>query len=213
MLFGLVPALRLSRLDLTRALPSQQQGSSPKQAKHRWSALIAAQVALTLLLMATAGTAIRSFLHLMQLPLGYNPNHVMQVGIVMHFRNLKEWDSIRSRETRTAYIEQIRQKIAAVPGVRNVAFGVSAAPPYTGADGAVEISGVPRGENQSVRIHSVSPDYFATLRIPVLHGRIWTASENNRGDFVAVVNQSFVRRYWPNINPLNGQLCFPELRR
>ena len=62
-------------------------GLSAAPAKHRWSALIAAQVALTLLLMATAGTAIRSFLHLTQLPLGYEPNHVMQVGIVMHFRN------------------------------------------------------------------------------------------------------------------------------
>ncbi|HEX6773103.1 MAG TPA: ABC transporter permease [Acidobacteriaceae bacterium] len=212
LLFGLVPALRLSSLDLARTLPSRQRGISSKPAKHRWSTLIAAQVALTLLLMATAGTAIRSFLHLMQLPLGYNPDQAMQVGIVMHFRNLKEWDSIRSRETRTAYIEEIRQKIAAVPGVRNVAVGINAAPPYSGADGAVEISGVPRGENQSVRIHSVSPHYFNMLRIPLLRRRIWTASENDRGDFVAVVNQSFVRRYWPNINPLNGQLRLPELQ-
>jgi predicted permease len=172
LLFGLVPALRLSSPDLARTLPSRQRGISSKPAKHRWSALIAAQVALTLLLMATAGTAIRSFLHLMQLPLGYNPDQAMQVGIVMHFRNLKEWDSIRSRETRTAYIEEIRQKIAAVPGVRNVAVAINAAPPYSGADGAIEISGVPWGENQSVRIHSVSPDYFNTLRIPLLRGRI-----------------------------------------
>ena len=212
LLFGLVPALRLSRPDLARALPSRQQGISAAPAKHRWSALIAAQVALTLLLMATAGTAIRSFLHLTELPLGYNPNQVMQVGIVLHFRNLKEWDSIRSREARTAYIEEIRQKIAAVPGVRNVAVGINAAPPYTGAEeSAVDISGIPRGENQPVRIHSVSPDYFATLRIPVLHGRIWNASENTRGDFVAVVNQSFVRRYWPNADPLNGQLRIPGM--
>jgi predicted permease len=212
LLFGLVPALRLSRPDLARALPSRQQGIAATSAKHRWSALIAAQVALTLLLMATAGTAIRSFLHLTEIPLGYNPNHVMQVGIALHFRNLKEWDSIRSREARTAYIEEIRQKIAAVPGVRNVAVGVNAAPPYTGAEeSAVDISGIPRGENQPVRIHSVSPDYFATLRIPVLHGRIWNASENTRGDFVAVVNQSFVRRYWPNADPLNGQLRIPGM--
>src|SRR5689334_14705432 len=158
LLFGLVPALRLSRPDLARALPSRQQGISAAPAKHRWSALIAAQIALTLLLMATAGTAIRSFLHLTELPLGYNPNQVMQVGIVLHFRNLKEWDSIRSREARTAYVEEIRQKIAAVPGVRSVAVGINAAPPYTGAEeSAVDISGIPRGENQPVRIHSVSP--------------------------------------------------------
>ena len=65
--------------------PRRQLGVAAAPAKHRWSALIAAQVALTLLLMATAGTAIRNFLHLTQVPLGYEPNHVMQVGIVMHF--------------------------------------------------------------------------------------------------------------------------------
>ncbi len=100
-----------------------------------------------------------------------------------------------------------------MPGVRDVSIGFNVAPPYSGAEeSAVDISGVPRGENQPVRIHSVSPDYFATLGIPLLDGRTWNESENSRGDFVALVNQSFVRRYWPNLNPLNGQLRFPELQ-
>ena len=212
LLFGLVPALRLSRPDLSRALPSRMQSLASVPARYRWSSLIAAQVALTLLLMATAGTAIRSFLLLTQLPLGYNPDNVMQVGIMLPFRNAQQWSKIQSREARTAYIEQIRHKIASMPGVRDVSIGFNVAPPYSGAEeSAVDISGVPRGENQPVRIHSVSPDYFATLGIPLLDGRTWNESENSRGDFVALVNQSFVRRYWPNINPLNGQLRFPEL--
>src|SRR5215472_306346 len=70
-LFGLVPALCLSRHDSARMLPGRGVVAAP--AKHRWSVLIAAQVALTLLLMATAGTALRSFLQLMHLPLGYDP--------------------------------------------------------------------------------------------------------------------------------------------
>ena len=72
-LFGLAPALRLSRNDSARMLPGRKIGVAAAPAKHRWSVLIAAQVALTLLLMATAGTAIRSFLGLMQMPLGYDP--------------------------------------------------------------------------------------------------------------------------------------------
>ncbi|MFL6427583.1 MAG: ADOP family duplicated permease [Acidobacteriaceae bacterium] len=212
-LFGLVPALRLSRQDPAGMLPSRQIGVVAVPAKHRWSVLIAAQVALTLLLMATAGTAIRSFLQLMQMPLGYDPENVLNVGIMLHVHDPGEWSRIRSREARTAYIEEIRQKIAAVPGVGDVAIGVNAAPPYTGADDStLDISGAPRGENQPVRIHSVSPNYFATLRIPLLHGRVWNASENRRGDFVAVVNQSFVRRYWPNTDPLNNQLRIPGMR-
>ena len=211
-LFGLVPALRLSRHDPARTLPGRQIGLIAAPAKHRWSVLIAAQVALTLLLMATAGTAIRSFLHLTQLPLGYDPNHVMQVGIMLPFRNAQRWDSVKSREARTAYIEEIQRKIAAVPGVRDVSIGVNVAPPYTGAEeSAVDISGIAHGENQSVRVHSVSPNYFATLRIPLLRGRTWNPPENTRGDFVAIVNQSFVRRYWPKTNPLAGQLRIPGM--
>jgi predicted permease len=72
-LFGLVPALRLSRYNLSPMLPGRQSGVIAAPAKHRWSVLIAAQVALTLLLMATAGTAIRSFLGLMQMPLWETP--------------------------------------------------------------------------------------------------------------------------------------------
>jgi predicted permease len=121
-LFGLVPALRLSRHDSASMLPGRQIGVVAAPAKHRWSVLIAAQVALTLLLVATAGTAIRSFLHLMQMPLGYDPANVMKLGIMLHTHDPGEWGRIQSREARTAYIEQIREKIASVPGVSTVAL-------------------------------------------------------------------------------------------
>jgi hypothetical protein len=112
-------------------LPGRGVAAAP--AKHRWSVLIAAQVALTLLLMATAGTAIRSFLYLMQMPLGYDPANVMKLGIMLHVHDAGEWSRIQSREARTAYIEQIREKLASVPGVSTVAVGIDATPPYVGA--------------------------------------------------------------------------------
>src|SRR5215472_15314696 len=130
-LFGLVPALRLSRHDSAHMLPGRGVAAAP--ARHRWSVLIAAQVALTLLLMATAGTAIHGFLRLLQMPLGYDPANVMQVGIQLHTHNPGEWSRIQSREARTAYIEQIREKIASVPGVFTVGAGADATPPYAGA--------------------------------------------------------------------------------
>ncbi len=121
-LFGLVPALRLSRHDSARMLPGRL-GVAAAPARHRWSILIAAQVALTLLLMATAGTAIRGFLRLMQMPLGYDPANVMKLGIRLHIHDPGEWSRIQSREARTAYIEQLREKVASVPGVSTVAVG------------------------------------------------------------------------------------------
>jgi FtsX-like permease family len=94
-LFGLAPALRLSRNHPARALPGRQAGVVAAPAKHRWSVLIAAQVALTLLLMATAGTAIRGFLRLTQMPLGYDPAPVMQLGISLHVQNPDEWSRVK----------------------------------------------------------------------------------------------------------------------
>ena len=122
----------VSRVTIPRVCsPAGSVGLVAAPAKHRWSVLIAAQVALTLLLMATAGTAIRGFLRLMQMPLGYDPANVMKLGIMLHVHDPGEWSRIQSREARTAYIEQIREKIASVPGVSTVAVGTDATPPYT----------------------------------------------------------------------------------
>jgi predicted permease len=210
-LFGLVPALRLSRRDSVRMLPGR--GAVAASAKHRWNALIAAQVALTLLLMATAGTAIRGFLRLMQMPLGYDPANVMQVGIMLHLQDPGEWSRIQSREARTAYVEQIRETIASVAGVSTVALGTDATPPYTGAESSFYIDGPRDREQPQARVMLVDQRYFAALRISLLQGRIWNADENTRGDFIAVVNRAFATRYLSSSNALGRQLRIPGLTR
>jgi predicted permease len=215
-LFGLAPALRLSRHDSARTLPGRQIGVVAAPAKHRWSVLIAAQVALTLLLMATAGTAIRGFLELMQLPLGYDPANVMKLGMLLHLHEPGEWSRIRSREARTAYIEQIREKIASVPGVSTVAVstdeaGTDATPPYTGAESSFNIDGPRDRQQPQARVMLVDPRYFAALRIPLLQGRLWNTDENTRGDFIAVVNRAFATRYLSSPKALGRQLRIPGL--
>ncbi len=195
-LFGLVPALRLSsRNEPARTLPGRQGGSAATPAKHRWSVLIAAQLALTLLLMATAGTAIRGFLRLTQMPLGYDPANVMQIGISLHTYDPTEWSRLQSRDARVADIEQIRQKIASVPRVSTVAVGIGATPPDADVQSSFIIDGSGDGEQPQARVMRVGQRYFAALRIPLLQGRVWNADENSRGDFVAVVNHAFATRY------------------
>src|SRR2546421_2697706 len=206
-LFGLVPALRLSRHDSARMLPGRQIGVVAAPAKHRWSVLIAAQVALTLLLMATAGTAIRGFLRLTQMPLGYDPANVMQLGIPLPV-------SLQSREARAAYIEQIREKIASVPGVLTVAVGTDATPPFSDpvdTESSFNIDGTGDGEQPQARVILVGQRYFAALRIPLLPGRLWSTDENSRGDFIAVVNRTFATRYLSSSNALGRQLRIPAL--
>src|SRR5215472_9206169 len=211
-LFGLVPALRLSRHDSARMLPGRQTGVVAAPAKHRWSVLIAAQVALTLLLMATAGTAIHSFLGLMRMPLGYDPANVMKIGIGLHSKNPGEWSRIQPREARIAYIGQIQEKIASVPGVSTVAVGATdSTPPYSGAESSFDIDGTRDREQPQARVMLVSQQYFAELRIPLLQGRIWNADENARGDFIAVVNHAFATRYLSSSNAPGRQLRIPGL--
>ncbi len=212
-LFGLVPASRLSRHDTAPMLPGRQIGVVAAPAKHRFSVLIAAQVALTLLLMATAGTAIRSFLELMKMPLGYDPANVMKLGIMLHVHDPGEWSRIQPREARTAYIERIREKIASVPGVSTVAVGTDATPPYTGAESSVNIDGLRDREQPQARVMLVGKRYFAALRIPLLQGRVWNADENTRGDFIAVVNRAFAARYFSSSQALGRQLRIPGLTR
>jgi predicted permease len=215
-LFGLAPALRLSRHDSARVLPGRQIGIAAAPAKHRWSILIAAQVALTLLLLATAGTAIRGFLQLMQLPLGYDPANVMKLGILLHLLDPGEWSRIQSREARTAYIEQIREKIASVPGVSVVAVstdsaGTDATPPYSGTESSFIIDGPDDRQQPQARVMLVDQRYFAALRIPLLQGRFWNMDENTRGDFIAIVNRAFATRYLSSSNTLGRQLRIPGL--
>jgi predicted permease len=212
-LCGLVPALRLSRHDCARVLPGRGVAASP--AKHRWSVLIAAQVALTLLLMATAGTAIGSFLYLMQMPLGYDPVNVIKLGIVLHVHDASEWKRIQPREARAAYIEQIREKIASVPGVFAASAGIDAAPPsmgtYIGTETSFSIEGASDGEQQQARVILVDQRYFNALRILVLQGRVWDADENSHGDFIAVVNHAFAARFLSSSNAVGRQLRIPGL--
>jgi predicted permease len=210
-LFGLAPALHLSRHDPARALPGRQAGSVAAPARHRWSVLIAAQVALTLLLMATAGTAMRSFLRLTQMPLGYDPANVMQLGISLHAHDPAEWSGIQSREARAAYIEQIREKIASVPRVSTVAVSIGATPPDADVQSSFIIDGTGDGEQPQARVMLVDQRYFAALRIPLVQGRVWNADENNRGDFIAVVNRAFATRYLSSSGALGRKLRIPGL--
>ncbi len=210
-LFGLVPALRLSHRDSARMLPGRHIGVVAAPARHRWSVLIAAQVALTLLLMATAGTAIHSFLRLGQTPLGYDAANVIKVGMMLHAHDPSEWSHIQSRAARTSYIEQIRDKIAAVPGVSTVAVGNDAMPPDIDPADTFEIEGTGDSQPPQARVILVGERYFSVLHIPLLRGRLWNADEDARGDFIAVVNHAFAARYLSVSGAVGRQVRIPVL--
>jgi len=213
LLFGLTPAWRLSQVDAAgRALHSGRRIVG-RGAGRRLQTLIAAQIALTLLLLATAGMAAQGFLAVMHAPLGYQPKNVLSAGILMHYENPKDWGGISPLEKRVAFVERVRQKIAAVPGVLSVAVSNDATPPYSGQEYKFQVEDQPAlpDGGPNVRVEFVSPGYFATLGIPLLQGRVWDEAENTRGDGVAVVNAAFARQYLRGRAAVGQQVRMPDL--
>ena len=209
--FGLAPALRLSRPALAPAIQSTVHRIAGQHGLRRLNLLVGAQAAFTLLLMATAATAIGAFLRVTHIPLGYDPHDVLSAGVMTHFTDPAQWAAIRSRDSRAAYFEQIRQRMASVPGVLSVGISLDVYPPYGGNEQKVETLGRSAAQEQDARILEVGQNFFSTLRIPLRSGRIWGETENLRGDGIAIVNQAFAERYAPQRSPIGLQIRLPEL--
>jgi predicted permease len=192
-MFGLWPALQLSRArigQIVQAGARRVAGSVQGRKTHK--VLIAGQIALTLLLLAGAGSAMESFSRMLHRRLGYDPHRVMLFGIPLHGNSYTTW------ATRAAYFEQLRAKIAETPGVAVAAISNYSNPPRTGWNQRFEILSKPAGEQQMAYVYQVSPEYFAALHIPLLQGRVWTEVENHDGAHVAMINRTLARRYFPN---------------
>jgi predicted permease len=192
-LFGLWPAMQLSRTQVGRIMQSSTRRVAGSVSGHRThSLLIGGQIALTLLLLTAAGSALQSFSRMLHRPLGYDPHNVMSVTVPIRIGTYATW------EARSAYIEQLRQKIAETPGVTVVAISSYANPPRSGWDMHFEILGRNADEQQRSHVHLVGPEYFSALRVPLLQGRVWTTTENRNAAHVAVINRTLAALYFPN---------------
>ena len=142
-LFGLWPSLDLSRPDLVQIMQaSTRRVAGGSRGRTINTVLIAGQIALTLVMLAGAGAAMRGFLRLLQTPLGYDPHNVMSVGIPVHDGAYPTWAA------RSAYFEQLLSRVATVPGVATAAISTNATPPSNGWNTVIEIMGKP-GERRS----------------------------------------------------------------
>jgi len=206
-LFGLFPALQMTRPEVSQVMQSSSKkvaGSVYGRRTH--NLLIGAQIALTLLLMTAAGAAIEGFVHMMRVPLGYDPHHVVSVGIPVHENSFTAWAS------RVNYFEQLRAKIAELPDVVSTGISTNATPPSSGDEERFELLGKapnPSLEGQTARMNYVDSGYFSTLRIPLLDGRTWERSEVAHSAPLVLVNQTFARRFYPNGDILGHSLKVP----
>jgi predicted permease len=206
LLFGVWPAMQLSRTGAGQVLVANARrvmGSVRGRRTH--NALIGVQIALTLVLLAGAGSATKGFLQMMRTPLGYDPHYVMSVGIPLRPNAYMTWAA------RGAYFEQLRAKVAETPGVTMTAISSNATPPRNGWDSRFEILGQPAAEQQQASVNLVGPGYFRVLGIPMLAGRIWNETENRDGARVAVINQALARRYFPDGGAIGRSVKLPRV--
>jgi putative ABC transport system permease protein len=206
-LFGLWPALRLSRPDVGQVMQSGSRRVAGRLGGRATNnILIAGQVMLTLLMLAGAGAAIQGFLRTMHTRLGYDPHNVMSVGIPIHDGTYKNWGE------RAAYFDQLQKKVATVPGVTMTAISSNATPPSNGFPTHIEFLGKVAQDEQKVRVNFVSPAYFPVLRIPLMQGRIWDETENRNGSHLVVINQTMARRYFPAGDAIGHSLKVPDIQ-
>jgi len=202
--FGLIPAWRVTRLGVSDVIKDQGSTSSASVSHVGFrKVLVAGQVAFTLLLLAGAGLFVRSLWNLRNQDLGLKTDNVITFSVQP---SLNGYDTPRS----IALYDQMRARLAAMPGVRSVGSGD--VPTLSGDDEGSNITAeggvqIPE-ELQDVDRVAVSPNYFSTLGIPLLSGRELTEADGATAPKVALVSESMAKRFFPGRNPLGMHFAF-----
>ncbi|WP_158750850.1 ABC transporter permease [Acidobacterium sp. S8] len=205
-LFGLFPALQLANPEIREIMQANSQKAAGNVASRRLhSILIAGQIAMAMILLTVSASAIQSFRRLLHTEMGFDPHHVADFSIPIHQNTYTTW------EARASYFQQLRNKVAQTPGVSAASLALIA-PPNSEWDFPIEILGQPALGPQITNINFVDPQFFSILHIPLLRGRMWDPAETERGAAFALVNQTFVRRYFSNSDPIGHSVRIPRLQ-
>jgi putative ABC transport system permease protein len=205
LLFGLAPVRLFSRPNLNDAIREGGRGSSASRGRLRLrGALIVTEVALALVLLVGSGLLIRSFVSLLRVDPGFTPQNRAMVQLFL-------WDLYQKPDARAAFLRDVLEHMAAVPGVESV--GAVSAFPFALANIGVEtpivIEGRPAlapGEAPNAYTTVATNGYFETMGIRLLRGRTFAASDNAAGARVTLVSESFAKRHFPNEDPMGRRI-------
>ncbi len=219
-LFGIVPAVQASNPDLVGSLKeSGRSGTEGAARQHMRSALVTLQIAMALVLLIGAGLMINSFVRIQNNPLGADPKGLLTFDFRFsrdeaikeygRYRNAGLWD-VNPVTTQT--FQRVYERVQGLPGVQSAA-GAST-PPLAGALGmGFLVEGRPApppGNNgqpgQTASYIAVTPNYFATLRTPIVQGRDFNDRDTVAAPFAVIINQTMAKRFWPTENPIGKYL-------
>jgi putative ABC transport system permease protein len=203
-LFGLAPAIHQTALDLHSTLKEGGRASSQSKTRHRTqSVLVTTEIALALVLLTAAGVFVQEFLDRAHAGFGIDPNHVLTANISLSSASYKD----PSRQA--AFFQEATRRLEALPGVISAGATSAQLMGEYGRTVTFSVEGRPalsRAERARSDYFAISPDYLRTLRIPLIRGRNFSTSDSAQAPPVALVNQEFVRRSFPNEEPIGKHI-------
>jgi predicted permease len=203
-LIGLIPAVQASKTDLNVSLKEGGRTSAPGGRSRFQNLLVMGEVALALVLLISAGLVILSFMNLWRADAGFDPNKVLT------FRYSLPSSAYPSQEHRSSFHQQLIERIRTLPEVESAA-AISHLPLGGEYDfWGFSINGRPAEDtaDASLMIRQITPNYFQTLRIPLLKGRVLTMTDRAGGETVMVISKSMVSKYWPGEDPIDKHIRF-----
>src|SRR3984957_13649892 len=204
-LFGLLPALRISKLDVNSVL-KEASGRSGTGLRHNRvrSVLVAAEMALAVILVAGAALMIRTFAGLRSLHPGFDPSNIITMQTSLGGGRYDSTDKVANM------IRQVTDHIEALPGVRGAAATVTVPAVSAVADLRFNIKRSPPAKGELYSGDEFwrfgSPHYFSALRVPLLKGRFFDQRDSGNSQRVLIVNQAFANKYWPKDDPIGQRI-------
>ena len=194
-LFGLIPALQSSRSHPNESLKEGERGSTASRGRTR-SALVIAEVGLSLVLLIGAGLLVKSFARLMDVHVGFDPDRLLTFNLALP----SSTDPVRQ----LAFYQQVLQRLQALPGVQ--AVGAVSRLPLAGGNSSRSfgVPGIEKEYDADIRVST--PDYFRAMRIPLLKGRTFNESDVGSSLNIAIVNDALARTVFPGQDPIGKQL-------
>ena len=203
LLFGLAPAVTATRSEVYESLKDSSRGSTAGRSSQRFRhTMVVAEVALALMLLASAGLMIESLRKMYGIELGFNPKNVLMLRL---FLPAAKYNAAKA----LAFHREAQQRIAALPGVSGVAVGSNLPLQRYSMEVPFDLESSPprdQGERPGVAYISIGAGYLRTLGIPVKRGRAFTEADNETAPPVAIVNEAFARRYFPNQDPVGQRV-------
>jgi putative ABC transport system permease protein len=204
-LFGLAPAFRATKSSLTEALKEGGRSGSVGAQSHRLrSLLVVGEVALSLVLLVGAGLMINSFVRLARVPRGFDSSGVLSFQIVLPNTRYEK------PEQQVEFFRAAVERFRAVPGVESVGMTSTLPVSDSGANGGFKVEGLnwDANEGPSTEKTVVGADYFRAMHIPLRRGRYFDERDRSTSPHVAIINETFARRFFPNQDPIGKRVSF-----